>query len=86
MKHYLAEALLWLASRVGRLGFKLRGADVTDMCCYLSLVLEPEKASGAMDRAIDAALARIGDVRLRNDRWQMQQDERINTVPNKDTN
>lgn len=43
MTRALGNMLLWLASRAGRFGFKLRGADVTDAYCCLTLVPSPER-------------------------------------------
>lgn len=71
MTRTLGNMLLWLASNVGRLGFRLRGADVTGMACYLELALSPERRSAALKRAIELSVKQNG---------ALDNGERVNTV------
>jgi hypothetical protein len=83
MTHALGTALLWLASRAGRLGFKLKhGADVTDMVCVLTLMVSPERQRRQTE-LLERAMASVGIARQVDD---VCTDERVNTVAAKGSN
>ncbi len=62
MRRLLGNMLLWTASRLGLLGFRLRGEDTRDCCCYLQLNLTPDKQHEAYARAWESTMRAIVEI------------------------